>query len=118
MLKCIANNDDRSILLDRARDELRNRRRRFERFGRPMFGEPAWEMLLTLYTNEEFGTGLPANQIARFSGESLEAASRWLRFLRQKGLVLSRTDQGDNAMPLIELSELARRELDLYFGQS
>src|SRR5690242_17327760 len=43
----------RSSMRERAKTTFLNRRRRVQIFGPSMFGEPAWDMLLSLYISEQ-----------------------------------------------------------------
>ena len=67
-------------------DELyRMRRARDEKMPRALFGEPAWDMLLSLYTAEEMA--LPITALELGSGLKRSTAVRWVAALHSQGLV-------------------------------
>src|SRR5437588_403405 len=59
-----------AALLRRAREEFENRRRRSPVFGRDMFGEPAWDMLLVLYLQDASGPRETVGSLIKYSGTS------------------------------------------------
>ncbi|HET6941207.1 MAG TPA: hypothetical protein VFH89_03490, partial [Sphingomicrobium sp.] len=73
----------RESLLHHARRILAERRQRSEHFGRAMFGEPAWEMLLLLY----IGLGsirMSAGGLAHAAGYSKATTMRWVGYLEKE----------------------------------
>jgi DNA-binding MarR family transcriptional regulator len=104
---------ERFPLINRARQELQNRRRREAIFHLPMFREPAWEMLLLLYLEDR-----------RFTIASLAAASRakpttalrWIDHLIADQLIVRTGHPTDARAVHLSISDKGRQALDLYFS--
>src|SRR5690348_7283374 len=90
-------NLDQDALLQRAKDIFHLRRVRTQRFGRAMFGEPAWDMLLSLYIGERQGCPQTITQLTGFSDVTLKVALRWVDHLFTEGLVVSEGDKPESA---------------------
>jgi DNA-binding MarR family transcriptional regulator len=90
----------------------RNRRARF--FNRSIFGEPAWDMLLSLYIMD--GRRLSAGQLANMIGAPQTTALRWLQYLEKEGFVARSTDPDDRRFTRIGLLDHGRQLLDAYFS--
>jgi hypothetical protein len=89
-----------------AKDILADRERRLAHFPARAFGEPAWEILLSLYA-------LNAPVLPKALGLSTEATSRWIRFLESEGLV-SRVP----GLAPLQMTPEARHSMDLYLTTS
>lgn len=110
-------NQDRAILVERARQTFVNRARRYRNFNGVMFGEAAWDMLLTLYATEHSRARHTITGVVNLSGVSMTTALRWLDFLETKEqLVTRRPSPTDRRVFLIELTDKARDALDAYFS--
>jgi DNA-binding MarR family transcriptional regulator len=70
--------------------------RRTELFGAPLFREPAWDMLLELYSAYERGERLSVSALCYASGVPVTTALRQLRQLEKHGLVQREGDPSDN----------------------
>ena len=106
---------DPSRLLARAQQILAHRRKRLELFGRELFGEPAWDMLLLLYvaqTTQRYTVG----QLAQASGAPKSTGTRWIDHLEQRGLVEKDQHPTDRRTAFVKLSERGRGALSLYLG--
>lgn len=102
---------DRAEFVRVARTVLRRRRDRLELFPGDMFGEPAWEMLVELYSSgHRFATD--PRRLAESAGVPPSSAKRWIDYLEQKELLVRRVDHG---VETIELASKAIRALDSYF---
>jgi hypothetical protein len=88
-----------------ARSILAARQKRAGEFDSHMFGEPAWEMLLTLFIHEASGASSTIAQLEEVSGSSSRSANRWIRYLQSQGLVSSRSHPIDPATQFVELTE-------------
>jgi DNA-binding MarR family transcriptional regulator len=110
--KAHADDDD---LLRKARAIIADRRRRSAVFGKAMFGEPAWDMLLLLYAfaSEARQT---VTRIAESSGASKSTAIRWLDYLEQQQLVRRMAHPVDRRTVFIELTERGRHSMELYLS--
>ena len=104
-------------LLARARKILTDRQKRVERFGRAMFGEPAWEMLLLLYVAQA-SARYTASRLARVSGYSKATAIRWLDYLEKEKLILRKSHPTDQRSVFIELTDKGISSLELYLADT
>jgi DNA-binding MarR family transcriptional regulator len=124
LLTLIANGSDRtaqvtrSAMVDRAQSTFLNRRRRVQLFGAPIFGEPAWDMLLTLYITEPTTRRQTLGRLVAFSGVSMTTALRWLDRLVADGLIQREDHPTDARTFFISLSEAGRDRLDAYFSET
>lgn len=105
-----------SELKDQALDVIAERSRRTQHFGRAMFGEPAWDMLLQLYVSDR--GCLAARDLVLVTEESKSTARRWIDYLEGKGLIRRLPHPVDRRQANIELLECARELLDAYFSGS
>lgn len=99
-----------------ARQILEARQRRTRLFGRAMFGEPAWEMLLLLYVAES-GTRRTVTRLAQLSGASKGTALRWLDYLLHQNLVRREPHPTDRRAAFVELTDKGRAALDRYLAE-
>lgn len=111
-------NPDRQALIDRARAQFDDRRRRLRVFGAAMFGEPAWDMLLAVYLLDWAGPRQTIGSVLQFAGASPSTAARWLEFLERQGLVKREAHPTDLRTAYVRLSAEARELLDAYFSET
>jgi DNA-binding MarR family transcriptional regulator len=107
---------DHTAMIERARHEFNERRRRVALFGRAMFGEPAWDMLLTLYILDVSGQRQTIGALLHFSGTPMSTAKRWLDYLEAHGLVCREEHPTDRRTAFVALSDKARNMLNLYYS--
>jgi DNA-binding MarR family transcriptional regulator len=107
---------DRQQLHARARRELEGRRVREHYFDRQLFGEPAWEILLALYVNQDSGARLTTSKLAESVALPMSTVIRWLGALEQGGLVGRGDHPTDRRKVFIRLLDKGRQALDAYFG--
>jgi hypothetical protein len=102
-------------LLERAREILASRRRREEIFGKAIFGEPAWEMLLLLYVgqSESRRTIGRLGEIARISKST---TLRWIDDLERRGLVRREPHPTDRRAVFVELTYEGKKAIDTYLS--
>jgi DNA-binding MarR family transcriptional regulator len=101
-------------LLERARSILRVRRARERLLGRAVIGEPAFDLLLSLYVQtEQKGTSL--SSLARPAGIPYSSAVRWIRYLADKGLVECSESRSDRRAVSVLLTRSGRAVLDELF---
>jgi predicted transcriptional regulator len=108
----------RAALVERAREEFGNRRRRTTIFERSMFGEPAWDMLLALYILDVSGQRQTTGALMQFSGAPVTTARRWLDYLVENGLALRSHHPTDQRIMFVSLTEKGRSALDLYYSET
>ncbi len=90
---------------DRARALLSQRRRRDAAAGAlaELFGEPGWDILLTLFIAFEDGQALRPGEITETVGVRPAVLDRWLKVLLSRGLVWSTTPgETDAALSLTD----------------
>lgn len=104
------------LLAARARQILEARQRRTRVFGRAMFGEPAWEMLLLLYVSES-GPRQTVTRLAERSGASKGTALRWLDYLLHQNLVRREPHPTDRRAAFVELTDKGRAALEKYLSE-
>jgi len=95
---------------------LEARRRRAEIFNPAMFGEPAWELLLTLFVMDREGPRLTIGRLAQVAGTKLTTALRWLEYLEDQAFVRREQHPNDARTAFIELTDKARDALRLYLS--
>src|SRR5690348_18368313 len=83
-----------SELVRFARFIFRARANRTRHFKQSMFGEPAWDMLLSLYATEE-SMRMSIGQLCSYSGSPPTTALRWLDYLEREEFVLRRPHPRD-----------------------
>lgn len=96
---------------------LANRRKRAQRFGRAMFGEPAWDMLLLLYACQA-GTRYTASRLAQFSGLSKATAYRWIEYLEREQLIRRDPHPTDTRSTFVGLTDKGKSSLELYLSDT
>ena len=101
-------------LLSRARALFAERTRRAQFFNRAMFGEPAWDMLIALYTLD--GQRTRVGKLVNIIGAPQTTALRWLEYLEKERFVVRRPDPDDLRVSCIELLDHGREVLDNYFA--
>lgn len=97
-----------------ARAVLTARQTRKSVFASAIFGEPAWNMLLSLYVHGR-GERLTVTRLAQLSDAPLTTAIRWIEYLDQSRLLARRQHPNDARVVLVELTEQAQSKLELYF---
>ena len=103
------------ILEQKARQILALRRKRSNYFAKAMFGEPAWDILLVLYTA---GEGLTMNRLAQLSGVSQATGLRWMNYLSDQKLIKLESHPTDARSMRVLLAEKGREALDAYLASA
>lgn len=105
-----------ALRLSAARRILESRRMRTQMLDPAMFGEPAWDMLLTLYVHEAVGRRLTKANLAQSVEVSPSVAVRWQDYLERQGL--TELVHGEAHGPLhLQLSRKGRDALNCYLTQ-
>lgn len=78
---------------------------------REMFGEPAWEILLRLYSARD-AAGHSAQQLEANLEAPASTTRRWLRYLEHEGFI-TRGVGDHRARDEVELTQKARHALDV-----
>jgi DNA-binding MarR family transcriptional regulator len=88
------------------------RRRRDTLFGRDLFGEPAWDILLDLYVAEQSGRALALSTVGALAGVPQTTAFRWMSQLLERGYIMRRADPNDARRGFIHLSPTGQTLLE------
>ena len=110
-------------LLAVARLVFESRRARAAAFGNSLFGDYAWDVLLSAYINEAEGSLITIARLHVWTSIPLATASRWIRALRGEGL-LEYEDGGNTALVTtpFRLTSAAHQKFETYlsdlFGRS
>jgi DNA-binding MarR family transcriptional regulator len=105
------------LLQRQARNIIANRRRRHDIFGKAMFGEPAWEMLLLLYALES-GARQTITRMADLAGASKSTALRWIDYLEVQRLIRRDSHPTDRRAAFVELTNKGRHAIELYLSDT
>jgi len=96
---------DGDIGLFVAEDLYNQRQRRREFFGEELFGEPAWDMLLDLYTAEKRNDRVCVTAACIGANCSGTTGFRRLQQLEEHGLLVREADPKDANRSFVRLSE-------------
>ena len=89
---------------------LRSRRQRERVFGANLFADPAWDMLLELFVQEERGNVTHVSSLCMASAVPTTTALRWIGTLTEAKLI-ERRPTGSNRKVEIILSRRARMQV-------
>ena len=107
----------RFALIETARELLRIRHRRIDVFGKAMFREPAWEILLNLYAEQD-GVRFTIGKLAQKSGTPLTTALRWIDYLEKRRFVRRELNPTDARAFFVELTDAALSALDVFLSET
>ena len=109
-----ASPEQRALLREHARQIRFSRDLRQKSFDRNIFGEPAWDMLLALYTIDGDQRRLNIRELSKLTGLALTTALRWLDYLEEQDLIERKPNPFDQRMIYVELSDKGRTAMDHY----
>ncbi len=112
-----ASPDQRQALREHALQIRHSRDLRGKSFDRNIFGEPAWEILLTLYTIDFDRRRLSTRELCKLANLALTTTLRWIDFLEEQNLIGRKPNPFDQRMVYVELSDKARAAMDNYLLQ-
>lgn len=104
-------------LLARAQQVIANRRRRHDIFGAAMFGEPAWDMLLSLYSRDT-GERQTLSRLSELAGTTKTTALRSLDYLEKEQLVTREAHPTHRRAAFIHLTNKGRNAVELYLSET
>jgi DNA-binding MarR family transcriptional regulator len=104
-------------LVEAAWHEFERRGRRMQLLPSDMFGEPAWEMLLILYAEQQ-RTRLNIAHLSRKLDLPPSTALRWLNYLEHKALVVREPHPTDQRTATLKLTAVAIEALELYLSEA
>lgn len=97
---------------------IRNRQSRanfFNKFGKDIFGDPAWDMLLDLAVARAEHTRVSVTSLCIASGVPPTTALRWISLMVDEGLFVRVDDESDKRRAFIALSDKAADIMASYF---
>jgi DNA-binding MarR family transcriptional regulator len=102
-------------LLERARSILRVRAARERMLGRAAIGEPAFDLLLSLYlrTGQKEAS---LTSLARAAATPYSSAIRWARYLADKGYVERTESRSDRRATYVQLTPAGRAMMDEFLS--
>lgn len=103
-------------LIALARNTIRARRNRKRVLPAEMFGEPAWDMLLTLFVGSQAGARQTVSNLSMSSGSAATTALRWIDYLERQEFVTRRPSPTDRRITFIDLTEPGRLAVEGYFA--
>lgn len=108
--------DPHAMGLQIARWWLKARRLREEMFGPDLFADPAWDILLDLYSAEAKGECVQISSLASAARVPHSTAIRWAKVLTRVGLMLRHKDPTDARRIHVCLSPGARSLMEGFFA--
>jgi len=100
----------------RAQHELQRRKIRNALLGEILFSDPAWEILLFLYSEQADRTYLATSELATKSGIPLTTVVRWLLTLESRGLIWRKVDVRDRRATNVGLTDKGTALMCRYFA--
>jgi hypothetical protein len=97
--------------LESARCLYDDRRRREKALPRALFGEPCWDMLLTLFIARLEGRVLKSGEVCRAAGVPEATGLSWLRRMEQAGLITRRVCKTQRQATLVDLTRATAKTM-------
>ncbi|MES2290343.1 MAG: hypothetical protein V4530_11460 [Pseudomonadota bacterium] len=91
--------------IERVSAVIELRKRRDALFGREIFGEPAWEILLDLFIGRAKERKTSSTSAAIASRAPMTTALRYLSILEEHGLIIKRTAEHDLRVHYVQLTD-------------
>lgn len=101
--------------LPQLRRAIAARAQRAQYFGANLFADPAWDILLQLYSAALMQRKLPVSKLTARSGVPMSTALRWIAALEKEGLIARQEDPFDGRRVYINLSVKGLRRMQTYF---
>jgi len=113
------NSADLPELGELSRNVYMERRRRNRLFGNSeIFGEPAWDIMLDLFTAAKEHKRVSVTSACIAADVPTSTALRWLTVLEQKGLVIRESDSSDARRIFVRLSADGYSRMVSYFAEA
>lgn len=103
------------VLAIRGAIQARSARRRH--FNAELFADPAWDMLLELYSATLTQRKLTVSRLGERSGVPMTTALRWIATLEREGLIDRSQDRLDGRRIFITLSQKGEDAMSAYFEE-
>ena len=107
-----------SSVLAAAADACAARRRLYALFGRRLFCDPSWDILLELFVSTLEGRKVTVSTACMAACAPTTTALRHIAYLVQEGLVIRRPHPADARSTYLELTGQAVSRLTQYFSES
>jgi len=98
------------------RNVLRARASRADFFSEHLFADPAWDMLLSLYSAELEQKRVSVSSLSLASRVPATTALRWISALQKDGLIVRQPDPFDGRRIFVALSAEGSRAVRTYFN--
>ena len=98
------------------RDEIRRRANRLKHLPSHLLADPAWDMLLDLYSASLAQLRVTISSLCRASNVPPTTALRWIKTLETEGLITRQNDPLDARRYFVELTEAGLSALESYFA--
>ena len=92
----------------------RTRSMRRDFFGDALFRDPAWDILLLLYSAEGTGERISISAVCAASGASHTTGIRWIQLLEDSGYVSREPNSDDRRVTWLRLTPDARERLNAF----
>jgi DNA-binding MarR family transcriptional regulator len=102
------------VLVKVARAVIEARHNRTHALPPAIFGEPAWDMLLALYTCPRSEEGERVSNLSLSSGTPATTTLRWIDYLEREGFVTLRSCPTDKRVVFIQLTDKASDAIGTY----
>ena len=107
-----------SSVLAAAAEACAARRRLYALFGRRLFSDPSWDILLELFVSTLEGRKVTVSTACMAACAPTTTALRHIAYLVQEGLVIRRPHPADARSTYLELTGQAVAKLTQYFSES
>lgn len=94
---------------------LAARRQRGKFFDHNLFADPAWDMLLELYSAELRQTKMSVSSLCLGSNVPTTTALRWIQMLERIGLLQRASDPTDGRRFFVSLTDYGSQAMSSYF---
>jgi hypothetical protein len=86
-------------------------------FGKGLFADPAWDIVLTLYLGQLRNESVPIARLAKAASVSASGVDRWLAVLDQQGLIERTRTISDNEEFQVGLSQKGSSAMRRWLAQ-
>ena len=100
------------------REIIRARANRAKCFRGDLFADPAWDMLLELYTAELGAKQISVSSLCIAASVPTTTALRWINVLEREGLISRRSDPKDGRRTFVHLSPAGVAGMDAFFAST
>ena len=104
----------REQLLQLAKWILQSRKRRVAFFHPGLFGEPAWDVLLTLYVGDRELPSTTVSELASVANVATATMLRWVHTLEDQGLIARQPQLNDKCPVLVGLEPVGIQTIEKY----